>query len=526
MGGPALMCTSSGTANSSKFQPLMATEYLADAFQRLFSSNDVPSSAECQAIDAAIIEKKAEFTKLEKEITRLQSARSALRRFPAEMLSEIFLHCRGSGGCQGIWIHKQVIPLVVSSVCQKWRNAALATPALWSIWTFNSKQVDIFNLWAGRSGCLPMEVHFREWRSNPYPTDFVSPVPLSVGHLLTKRLLQTMPRWKKVTIFGESLYDPGVKALARVKMPLLESVFLDLRRAYEVPIWARHILRTACSLHTLDWNGPPLILTEFPFSNLRTLSIYWHYDLVDGSYGSGVPPHDFFAILHHLPFLEDVGVFLSTIISPPNLVLTEVVHRGIRSLSLRPDAISDLEPVLTWLTCPELKSLDINYPAPDELSDHDDDTLLWPDSELDTFLSRCSSQLTKVAIRGMILEPSQILALLLHKNIHDSLDSLELQTEERGLFIPVEDSLLRELKWSSEKRFPKLRLVSLFASHDQGMLLSEVGLSRIETEFPFSLNIDVVDNPDKDKDEPSEEAEFLQTMQELRDRGIVVTCQL
>ncbi|KAF9067479.1 hypothetical protein BDP27DRAFT_1267445 [Rhodocollybia butyracea] len=102
------------------------------------------------------------------EIASLQNILSPIRRMPPEIVSEIFMiYCsmyhRNYGG-----LHQATrTRIILTSVCAAWRNAAVATPELWSELKVyregyrrtNPADSDIVTQWLSRSGDLPLHLN-------------------------------------------------------------------------------------------------------------------------------------------------------------------------------------------------------------------------------------------------------------------------------------------------------------------------------------------------------------------------------
>ncbi|KII83658.1 hypothetical protein PLICRDRAFT_67736, partial [Plicaturopsis crispa FD-325 SS-3] len=108
-----------------------------------------PMSAEAQAAHAFDYEAQEHMRVLDAGLETVKNALSALelpkrdldammqsykaifspfRRFPAEILSEVFIHCLPAVGDVPSMM---CAPLLVMSVCKRWHAVALSTPQLW-----------------------------------------------------------------------------------------------------------------------------------------------------------------------------------------------------------------------------------------------------------------------------------------------------------------------------------------------------------------------------------------------------------
>ncbi|KAJ7581589.1 hypothetical protein C8J56DRAFT_1100889 [Mycena floridula] len=115
-----------------------------------------------------------------------------------------------------------------------------------------------------------------------------------------------------------------------------------------------------------------------------------------------------------------------------------------------PTKISDLYLVFAFLLAsPSLKVLDIKHLSQTHLPNPTDHRQ-WLFLLIDNFLSRSSCRLTPLGIRGMGLNQEQIIAVLQHSSIRESLLSLDLHQNENGPFVPVADDLLEFLTWNPD----------------------------------------------------------------------------
>ncbi|KAJ7659265.1 hypothetical protein DFH06DRAFT_438750 [Mycena polygramma] len=128
--------------------------------------------AVCAADRARIANIEAEIRKLKRAIrgfryeqdtirARLDSYKYPVLTLPNELVSEIFLHflpiypaCPPLTGC--------LSPNSLLQICRKWRQIALATPALWRAvkisFMHDEEQAPAVQAWLSRSGCYPLSI--------------------------------------------------------------------------------------------------------------------------------------------------------------------------------------------------------------------------------------------------------------------------------------------------------------------------------------------------------------------------------
>jgi F-box-like len=92
-----------------------------------------------------------------------------VRRFPPEILSEIFLHCLETKWFNPAYYERfprlDKAPLLLGSVCRQWRTIALSTPRLWASFTLTIRpkhlkfDVVLAKTWLGRAGRCPLSIN-------------------------------------------------------------------------------------------------------------------------------------------------------------------------------------------------------------------------------------------------------------------------------------------------------------------------------------------------------------------------------
>jgi hypothetical protein len=104
---------------------------------------------ETEANDGRLRER---ITEIEKEAQTRRAWISPERKLPKEMLGEIFVfHV----------MQDWKAPLIDSSVCKRWRSAALSTPRLWSYLRLPDPSLpeELTSMWIKRAGTVPLHIH-------------------------------------------------------------------------------------------------------------------------------------------------------------------------------------------------------------------------------------------------------------------------------------------------------------------------------------------------------------------------------
>jgi F-box-like len=150
----------------------------------------VPTTIQTQLIHDTLSTAQSYMSQIDNEVIRLtsdveelQSKRADLlkytqshialstpvRRFPPEILSEIFLHCMETKWFNPAYYERlprlDRAPLLLGSVCKQWRTIALSTPKLWASFTLTIRpkhlkfDVVLAKTWLGRAGRCPLSIN-------------------------------------------------------------------------------------------------------------------------------------------------------------------------------------------------------------------------------------------------------------------------------------------------------------------------------------------------------------------------------
>ncbi|KDR78724.1 hypothetical protein GALMADRAFT_244242 [Galerina marginata CBS 339.88] len=246
----------------------------------LLRSNSPPSQAETSAISAAILDAEGEAMNLLKcgststdstssggetvlsarntqklhlitqFVVEQKAILSAVRCLPVELLQKIFCHSHSPHRGHRYYIDEpscRVLPLALSQVCQRWRNAALSTPALWSLLpqiNFRRKtamigkyDLEFISELLERSHGMSIDVHI----TGDFERDF--------SHPTLDTLMRHSNRWRNLTIYTTS---PSFLALRNIKGNLSSLERLTVRYFYDVDNFATiSIFETAPKLYNV-----------------------------------------------------------------------------------------------------------------------------------------------------------------------------------------------------------------------------------------------------------------------------------
>ncbi|OAX36314.1 hypothetical protein K503DRAFT_744563 [Rhizopogon vinicolor AM-OR11-026] len=167
---------------------------------------------------------------------------SALWRLPAEILSQIFVHCLSAETGLGI-----LLPLLLTRICRRWREVAVDTPSLWCNLSVNISRKQstqwpqaafCYDSWLRRSQGLPLSL-----TRVRYDNDDKTKV---------QSLLQ--PYMKQIT----SIVFPTTKAyqLFALDLPTLQELIIE-NLSHDSAADAQSISRLPCNLRSLRLQGPP-----------------------------------------------------------------------------------------------------------------------------------------------------------------------------------------------------------------------------------------------------------------------------
>ncbi|KAK6977987.1 F-box domain-containing protein [Favolaschia claudopus] len=225
-----------------------------------------------EADRAIVAEKDAQISELEAQIAVLKESISVLRAakklaedrlnshkypvltLPNEIISEIFQHHVPTYP-EPPEFFEDSSPTKLTQICRRWREIALATPALWCAMDLRQISSEAGNemppLWLERSGCLPLSIHGTD-AEGLFPA-FSACIPHCA-------------RWEHLDL---ALDHPSNLKAITAAMPLLRtlSLFISLER-----LSPPHQFQHAPLLHSvvLDCQTPCVIL---PWSQLTSLTL-------------------------------------------------------------------------------------------------------------------------------------------------------------------------------------------------------------------------------------------------------------
>lgn len=320
--------------------------------------------------------------------TNESSLSSPIRRLPSELLSEIFLHCCPPH-IYSYGYGRKTPQIILSQVCNSWRNVAICTPTLWASIAVTGplncppNTVELTKTWLSRSQGCPLSILYLDtWGE------------LESTHELLQLVMRSSERWKNLDIVNVS-----VKALATLsevmgRIPMLTELNLsaDEDHAWHEPITTFAI---APNLRRVSVNSSDILV--LPWSQLREFEA--RVDSVE----------DGLDVLRRSPNLE-----VYTLLAERTLryySLSEVT-RPIRSDKVRSFRASLVQSrfagqyqrgmaiLLNHLTMPALVECHINIVGNHESLNSSPLSSCWAQEHLLSFWSRSNCRLTTLKFGG------------------------------------------------------------------------------------------------------------------------------
>ena len=151
---------------------------------------------------------------------------AAARRLPPEILSEIFLQCKDPTSFDDFHSYSftprlDKMPLLLGSVCSRWRTIALLTPRSWASFALTIRleyldsDVALATAWFGRTGTCPLSIRLA-CHGDHYHT--IQP--------LMQVFLLYCERWYDICI-SLPMSVTGFLSSARNRLPRLQRLYID-----------------------------------------------------------------------------------------------------------------------------------------------------------------------------------------------------------------------------------------------------------------------------------------------------------
>ncbi|KZP25040.1 hypothetical protein FIBSPDRAFT_929587 [Athelia psychrophila] len=198
---------------------------------------------------------------------------SIIRRVPREILSEIFLYFRPDEQTRDTPDLRRSI-ILISHVCQSWRNVALSTPQLWSTIIVNlgprdaQRKLDCAKAWIERSRQYPLSISISCLMPNRSAKAWKELLDILIPH---------SHRWRSAKILTWTDYLSGLNG----HIPKLES--LDIRigghsqkDAFDISPSLRQLRLTHCNPGICGVSDCLKLIQAM--TNLVSFTVALHYD--------------------------------------------------------------------------------------------------------------------------------------------------------------------------------------------------------------------------------------------------------
>lgn len=332
------------------------------------------------------------------------------RKFPGDILTEIFVRCERGSRCDVVpdvpdSFDRNAGPLLLTQVCQQWRDHALRMPELWSDIRIRigrgelqeSRRLPLLHAWLERSSNHPLNVCMveRQLRSPVYNSDS--------RNMAVAMLIAASRRWRRLTLALRSVtvHWPLFTNLKGLPLPMLQHCTItappedqvnDSGQPHEV---LTNLLSGATALTSLrlDYNVTFLGL-NLPQQNIT------HLDLYTITKDRSIPVQMAFDTLAHCPNIASLRARCH--VPAPFSPSSHLYHPSLASLDIRIDTDSGpgAETLLTHVTPPQLIHLAISTPE-----------LEWDQDTIMSFVARCAP-LQSLTLRCKKIEKRQLLELL------------------------------------------------------------------------------------------------------------------
>ncbi len=245
------------------------------------------------------------------DILKLEMTRTPLNYFdilPAELIGHIFLIGVRDERHDPKGMARAPFNLIVSSVCQRWRDIALSTPAMWQYITMSEADPEYrwTQLWLERSKEVPLDIdlywsdagdlpgladdetcrirdilipHARRWREFSFNVD-----TFEMNHIMLQalsELQEPLPLLEGLMLYNNDDFEPEdlfTPTHLRSPIDVPSTIFPRVR---QVELWGVHIA----------WES-------WPFKNLTRLALSYHTHDIQYS------PAQFISMLNSSPNLE------------------------------------------------------------------------------------------------------------------------------------------------------------------------------------------------------------------------------
>ncbi|KAL0946411.1 hypothetical protein HGRIS_012636 [Hohenbuehelia grisea] len=400
----------------------------AEFYKKCSSFDDSESLSSCSSV-AALYQQSEPLHSFQPPIP----SSSGINSLPAEVLSQIFIHCSENidtlpSPTSG--------PLLVAQVCKRWRQVAITTPLLWSSLSVLMSDfvclphISLVKTWITRSASSPLHLSLVYDGSLGYRDGNFGSV-----QVVSELFIAHSWRWKSVA-FNFTHANPFLDIISRIPgngMPILESVEISLRQrpssaniVHQSSLLAA-FFRCTPSLREVTCRGVcPIMQLKIPWAQLT------HVDLE-----APLSASECLEILRQGRQLLECRFHMEHSLHHSLDDCPLIVH-PLRSLYI--SSQENLAGFFDHLILPNLDSLGISARwTPARLLPS------WPQRHFISFLSRSACPITAFSIRCLSITDAELLECLLY--LSDSLSILEVYVLGCQGAIAISDTVLNALTY-------------------------------------------------------------------------------
>ncbi|KAK1236445.1 hypothetical protein PQX77_000326 [Marasmius sp. AFHP31] len=378
-------------------------------FNHVLDTNHFPNAEETKLLHSVLqppqrkaVELNAHIARLETTLEQLRTERDSLqsyidshrallspfRRFPEDVLREVFLRCLDPYPVRST----RHAPLLLTTICRYWRDIALRTPRLWSsvhvyipqCWNERQFEALVYARVAGLKRWLELSGSTSLYLSVTFPYQGIGANSyetvqsmVKMNRVVVDMLLQFRSRWKDVRFNGvlpaflaaaTALWTEEMPRLECLRITCLKSTAYGYHTMYEDKT-IEGLIRAAPSLHTLDYSFESYDVPSLPIPWGQMTEISLHSN--QGSLGA---QSALTLISKMAGSLRKCSLWIISTriennirIHLPSLEFLELSFQDTRGIGAIVDAQVDhfetIKGFLNALTCPSLQHLTVDGEA-------------------------------------------------------------------------------------------------------------------------------------------------------------------
>ncbi|KAK7042993.1 hypothetical protein VNI00_008731 [Paramarasmius palmivorus] len=388
---------------------LQISQWLLDAEKDLRAEQ-----AEISRLRTLILTMENRSNGLRRSMEKYRSLLSPVHRMPPEILLNIFSFC-----CERNELdYRAPAVSTLSTVCGRWRDLALSTPALWSSISIR------FGYWEEEGDALDRITKFFLERSRASPLrltlDFTNVAyEIEDVYPTLQALVQAAPRWASVSltvtppILANSVFHP-----IKGRLPILSHLELVPADTGELddPVEGLELFSDCPALRSVKLS--PVVVTEpvsLPFQRITFLELYYS------------DAENAIMFLNRFPNLTKI-----TFSHVGGGSAEEHVFLNARHLLVIATECTDVMFPLEYTTLCMLSSFDIRGDSGVAVPTHWED---WDPAPLHTFLARSACNLTSLRLSWLPIQDTEAMSLLQNMASLTSLQLDEYRTPSPNVIV-------------------------------------------------------------------------------------------